>query len=226
MPKFPPLARRTLLTGMAGAALSACGDSSMKGGVQYIKEGLFGAGDLPMSRADIEKVPYASIAVRLARGPQAFVVLGSYQGQDLLWVTADRQVIATRRGRIVQTVGFDENLAHTAYLTADPLGTPLAVTATPVCRRQIDLAPSNLFDLPVESRFAYQGQEDLTILEATHQTHVWSETGAAESVDWSFTNTHWIDVETGYVWKSRQIIGPDQPVMEIVVLRPAVEPKV
>jgi Group 4 capsule polysaccharide lipoprotein gfcB, YjbF len=218
-----PIARRLFLAGGTALFCTACGDTWLNGVTYATKTYLMKGADLNLTRADIDRIPYASIAVRLGDGPQALLILARYDGDDLHWVSAERKVIVTRRGRVVQTYGLPVDLKETAFLTADPVGRPVAAfAAAKECLRTIDLEPRHIDGVLVRSRFAGDGRDDLVILGEHLATSVWSETSAAAELDWNFTNRYWVDAQSGFVWRSLQYVSPRLPALEIIVYRPAV----
>jgi hypothetical protein len=66
-----------------------------------------------------------------------------------------------------------------------------------------------------------KGEETIEILGKTHRTWVFEEKGQAPMIDWTFTNTFWLDADTGFVWKTRQEVTPDLPVVETAITKPA-----
>jgi hypothetical protein len=164
----------------------------------------------------------SSIAVRMGDGAQALLILRRYDGDDLHWISAEREVIVTRRGRVVKTYGLPQDLKDTSFLTRDPLGAPEAgFAASAECLREIDLEPAHQDGVVVRSRFATAGSEEIDILGDRFATTVLHEEGAAPDIAWNFVNQYWIDPRSGYVWKSRQFAAPQLPPLEIIIYRPA-----
>jgi len=202
---------------------ASCGDTWLKSVTYATRTYLMKGADLHLTRADIDRIPYASIAVRLGDGPQALLILARFDGDDLHWISAENEVIVTRRGRVVETYGLPVNLKQTTFLTGDPVGRPLsALEATTECMRTIDLEPRHIDGVLVRSRFASDGADDLTILGDHKATSLWTEANAASELDWEFKNQYWIDARSGYVWKSRQYLSPRLPALEIIVYKPAI----
>ena len=155
-------------------------------------------------------------------GPQALLVLGHYDGDNLNWISAQREVIVTRRGRVVKTYGLPQDVTETVFLTADPVGQPSpAVAAAQPCLRTLDLEPGHRDGVVVSSHFERLGDETLEILGERIPTELWQERGAAPQLAWEFANLYWIDPSSGYVWKSRQAAAPSLPPLEIIVYRRA-----
>jgi hypothetical protein len=186
-----------------------------------MREGFFGGGDLGLTRADIDRIPYACIAVRAGSGDQSLVILADYDGPDLDWVSHARQLIKTRRGRVVRTVGLDADLDHTSFVTPDPVGTKLVPGTTYECARVLDFGKPPVMGIPVHSHFVFAGEEMISILDRNFRAARWDESGAANGVDWNYVNSYWIDPESGFVRKSLQSICPDLDPLEIIIYRPA-----
>lgn len=202
---------------------ASCGDTWVKNVTYATQTYLHEGDDLHLTRADIARIPYASIAVRLGDGPQALLILARFDGDDLHWVSAKRNVIVTRRGRVVETYGLPIDLKRTQFLTDDPVGRSVAaMQAAAECLRTIDLEPRHIDGILVRSRFAGAGSEDLTILGDHTATSVWTEANAAPDLAWEFKNQYWIDARSGFVWRSLQYLSPVLPALEIVVYKPPI----
>jgi hypothetical protein len=224
MARLGGLTRRTLIVGALPAWCAACGDTPLAGVPAVLKPALLGGGDLKLTRADIDRIPYASLAVRLGRGDQNLTILGGVEGAQLDWISATHEVIATRYGRVIKTVGMPQNLKTTNFLSSDPLALrKMAPDAAYTCIRTIDIEPSDRYGVTVTSRFSYLGREDVTILGHRYVTEAWRETCDAKELNWSFVNRYWRDPESGLAWKSVQHPTPDLPAMELLVTRRAPE---
>ena len=206
--------------------LAGCGNSPVSSAAGYFQEGILGGKDLAMSRQDVFKIPYASIAVRLARGPQAFVVLAKTTPQTQEWIAADKHLIDTQNGRITKTIGFDTDLTQTSFIKPDPLLNHLDPSQTYQTTRLIDvtdhMGPGD--DTPtdsliVTSTIACQGPRTITILGTEINTFLWTERTTAQDQKWVQTNKFWQDQHDKTIWKSQQNIAPNQPTIEIITLR-------
>jgi Group 4 capsule polysaccharide lipoprotein gfcB, YjbF len=177
--------------------------------------------NLPLTRAEIEKIPYASIAVRLGDGNQALLILRRYAGSELVWAAANAKVLVTRHGRIVKTYGFAQDLATTIPYDPDPVDDFARYHQGDLYRRAIDLNPGHVDGVLVTSKFTRVGPQTIDILGFPHHTILWKETGSSDLLHWRFTNYFWVDTRTGYVWKSVQSPVPTLPKYEIITYRPA-----
>lgn len=135
-------------------------------------------------------------------------------------MSADHEVIVTRRGRLVQTEGLPQDVTGTVFLNADPVGGPSdGFAATQDCVRTLDFTPYHQTGVVVRSRFENGGRGDIEILGNRIATQIWQEHGEASEFAWSFVNTYWTDPESGFVWKSVQATTPALPPLEITVYR-------
>ncbi len=214
--------RRTVLLGVLSALCAGCGDTPIADSMKVIKTYIVRGDDLPMTHEQVFSIPYATIGVRIGRSAQVLLVLGWYDGPDLEWVSADNDTIVTRAGRIVRTFGLPEDLKYTKFLSADPVGVPMAASrAQPNCLRAVDIQPGDWAGVPVASNFRQVGEETIVILGTRRPTLVWEEVGSAPLLDWEFTNRYWVDPKTGFVWKSVQTPTPNMPPIEIVTFKTA-----
>jgi hypothetical protein len=219
-----PLARRLFLTGAATILCPSCGDTWVKTVPQAMRTAFSKGDDLHVTREDIERIPYASLAVRFEDYPQALLILGRADGADLHWISNEREVIVTRRGRVVKTSGLPDDLKSTRFLTDDPVGRAAGAFASDrTCARMIDIEPRHLDGIVVRSQFDNAGSETLTILDSNLSTDVWIESNRAPVLDWEFKNRFWADSRSGFVWKSVQYVSPRLPPLELVVFRRALE---
>lgn len=230
MTTYPPettvsstVSRRRFLALLCASVLPACGkDSIVPAALDSVQYAWSGRPDVPLTRAQINELPYASIRAKFGKSPRSLLVLGRYDGEDLHWVSADRGVLVTRHGRLVRTVGFPKNLLRTEMLTPDPVQTGLQKLQEPEeCLRLIDLEPGHYFQVPVRSRLERVAAQTIEILGLKFETVHVSEHAAAEALRWEFTNDYWADAKTGAIWRSVQHFAPELPPIEIEILKPA-----
>jgi Group 4 capsule polysaccharide lipoprotein gfcB, YjbF len=215
------MTRRSLLIGGLAGLCSACGDSPLAT-LPTLARGLISKGaNVPFTQAQIEKIPYATIAARIGGGNQALLLLRRYAGRDLVWASSDGKVIVTRRGRIVQTYGFRQDLSATMPYGVDPVSDLANLASGEIYKRAVDIQPGDHFGVLVTSEFFRVGPAPIDILGMPHRTTLWRERGHAPMLDWQFTNVYWADDATGYIWKSTQQPVPELEHFEIEVFRPA-----
>jgi len=178
--------------------------------------------DIKIDRATIAKIPYATIQARFGGGPTALLVLNAYDGETLEWTDNDKNLLATRSGRLVKTVGFREDLRRVAFEGADPLSkAPQRLGAPANFSMRYDLMATTLDVVQLASRLERVGDETITIAEVDFKTTRLRERCNATSTKWSFDNDYWVDIYDGFVWRSRQHFAKSLPPLTIEVLKPA-----
>ncbi len=217
------LSRRHFLVVALGLTLTACGkDSIIQSAVDSMRLAWKGAPDVTINREQIAKMPYASIYAKTGKGQRSLLILGRYDHDDRHWISADRGVLVTRKGRLVKTVGFPVDLKQTLDIGNDPVAKGLHnISMEKTYMRLVDIIPINHFQVPIRSRFQRLGEETIEILGIRFDTIVVKETSEAPTLEWKFENTYWADPDTGFIWRSIQHYAPKLPPMEIDVLKPA-----
>ena len=219
IPNSSPIREAVLIACALGLA-SCSSDSGADWSQLYEAAKLTFASDAgSVTLKEAAAVPYASMGVRVGDGAQAMVVLASGMQSEELWTSSARIALLTRGGRIVRTSGFAHNLSAFAGddplpLFRDPAHAPVETT------RQVDFWDMNLFAVTLHCRIASRGEDKVSILGASIDTHRVEENCTSEKPDWSFTDTFWMD-KSGLVWKSVQYVHPGLDPLETEILRPS-----
>jgi len=222
------LGRRALLVGGISALCSGCArvNTPAVNDLKTIWQILSGTmPEVPISRSQVSKLPYATMRAKIGRGPRGLLALGHYKGSDLHWFSKDRALFVTRGGRIIQTAGLPENIKGTDVGPEDPVQTGLQRLTGPVrFARWIDTDFENRYQMKIESRFELIRRERISILDQEYDTILGREINRAPDIGWKFTNSYWADEKTGFIWKSRQYIAHSFGPLEFEVLKPAAAP--
>ncbi len=155
----------------------------------------------------ISSIPYASMLVKIGKGPKALMILESIYDDRHTWVSADGVYLVISNGRIIQTQGLPNNL-------------------TSIMQPDIDWTDSNfqnlkfnsyysfekplLNNLKVMSSFSVGDFQDKNLSLVNLRLKKIEERLYSKEVNWSELNEYWTD-EKGYVWISRQSISPKLP---------------
>ena len=220
--------RTAFILGISMLILSGCENFPILSRVhQAVDFALSGQPDVPLTRARIDSLPYASIRAKMGRSGKLLMILGRYDKDELHWVSSDHAIIATRHGRIVKTVGLKFDLIETRFPDADPIATStqnlnqMASDEMAPYTRLVDLANEQRYGVPAVSTLRLVGPERIEVLERSHDTLMFKETVSVDQLDWSYENRFWLDAKTGFVWRSIQYFSPALPPVEIEVLKPA-----
>ena len=217
--------RRIFVLGSA-AIVSGCGDTLR---VPRVLTNVYNAArlvtvgmkDTPLKRAQISKIPYASMGAKIGKGPRSLMILAHIKVDGLHWVSADRAILVTRGGRVVKTAGLPENLRDTRFSGKDPVDKTLHGITTPITlQRTLDFDGDRYYGLVVESTFEKVAEEKLIIVELEFDLILVRERVRAKTINWDHENYYWVDMSDGFVWKSRQHIARSFAPIEIEILKP------
>ena len=173
-----------------------------------------------LSLAEVARVPYASIGVRVGDSAQTLLVLATQTREVCLWTSAAHVAIETRAGRIMRAAGLPHD-ATVSLPGADPLQTGLQhLRGDAAFTFDLDLADRHAYQIEVQSRILLQGTEEIAILGTKMKTLHAEERCVCAALNWNFVNQYWCDGASGFVWRSTQNVHPDLDAIEIEVFRP------
>jgi len=159
----------------------------------------------------IENIPYASMKLRIGKGPTGLLILEQKLDNVEYWVSSDGVYIVIKNGRVIETSGLENNLIRTTshenslnerrnytYLNSydEPKLDSFEVTAS-------------LKKLQVSETELVVGKRNLQLFE---------EIIINKYTGWKRVNHFWIDSE-GFVWKSVQNVSPKLPPLFIEITK-------
>ena len=182
-----------------------------------------------------ESNPYTSTLISFNGNPPAYVVLAyadplkslgysdsSSEHSVLKWVTGDRYMISTYRGRIVSSLQLPtQNLTSVTNLSNDPLVMGLLDDANPLSWQfEISWQPNNHESYAARSYFVREDEEVLSLFQGEVNTVRFAEYVTVDTVEQSYVNYYWVDANRGTVLKTKQLLTPLGPLVEIELARP------
>lgn len=174
-----------------------------------------------VTKDEAAAIPYASIGYRVDDGPEQLLVLAIDSGGEELWTSANHVVIVTRDGRIVRTVGLAEDVGALTAQKGQQIFSPAAADRGPVTMVRLEDFPGiPAYGATVTCRAVPQGLQTIVILGHGITTKKVDETCHSNLLNWSFTDTYWIDTKSTLVWRSIQHVSPKGGKVEIETLRP------
>ena len=226
---------RTLSALCLGAFVAACssgGDSTGERLRPLLEQSVLGGSifgeDEPapkppvFTREQLNAVPFATIALKDAEGNRSYVVPVADNGGYLNYQDAARRSLIFRGGLITATQGLSYNLSAVRHALDDPIVTPTPVAEWPgnIYRNyQFKLSGgAKDFTITTSCVYALGARERIEIVELFFDTIRVDET--CSNAVRTFTNTYWADPNTGFIWRSKQWIGPRQEPMNIEIIRP------
>ncbi len=163
----------------------------------------------------IEKIPYASILVKIGKGPEALMILENINNEDYLWVSADGVYLITNNGKIIQTYGLINNLKEKL---SPSLNWEEDIYENKEFISYNSYNPPALNNLKVISKYTYKGKENTELMFSNKNLNLIEEKISSNEIGWSETNFYWVD-ENNFVWKSIQNISPKLPEIYIEVTK-------
>lgn len=178
----------------------------------------------PMNADYVRSLPFASMSARYLGFPRALVVLAEARPNgDQSWLSGQRELIVTRHGRLMKTVGLVQNLAGTQLVDSrvdNALGAVTGGDDTESVDRFIDIAPDNLFGLAVHSSSTVLPNSEIhTILDLQFELEHRVEHCRVDDIDWRFDNHFWFSTTTGELLKSHQYVAPKIPPIELEIYK-------
>lgn len=201
---------------------SSSGDTSYSQFYQVLRQSFSASfGNVRVTREQAAAISYASMGYRVDGGNQAMLVLATDSGGELLWTSSAHVVIVTRDGRIVRTLGLGHDLSALTTRDQAPPPAPAAAARAPFASIRLEDFPElGLYGVSVSCRAHMVGRQAIKILGQAIATIRVDEACDSRKPEWSFTDSYWVDVDNGLVWRSRQHVHPKGGVVETELLRP------
>lgn len=211
--------RNLALVGVFSVLLSGCGGTKLA--YTTLKDSLTQSPDSSISDDQLQQIPYSVSYIRLGNSPQAMVVLESAQGSDRVWVSAQKEYVVTRYGRVVRTTGLEQNIADLHFNGQAPFAKGLASLKAIDYKTSgtIDLMPGYHYGLPFTATYKVVGQELVDINGDKKSLTRVDEAYSIPSVNYHVTNYYWLN-QQGLVMKSMQQPIPGFSSFNLTLLKP------
>lgn len=175
-----------------------------------------------LTRAQVDRADVATIRARLLEDElPTYLFAASNNGGYVTFASGIRQTLTLRGSWITASRGLGWDLLSATSTRPDPLVTPIPPARWPDrVQRTYEFpafAPQGVLDV-FECRYEFGPARDIVILEVRHRGVEVTE--ICESPTQSFENLHLADVETGFVWRSIQWLGPKQGLIDLEVVEP------
>jgi hypothetical protein len=169
--------------------------------------------------ASVAAVPYFQLQAN-APGGEAILILGNSDRGQLGWYGTAHDIVFTRDGLLVKTVGLPQNLDDSMFPSDNPFHAGLQQLHGPLeYTRRMDWSPGYRYGVLMQARLEPKALEDVEILGTVHRLRRIDERLSAPGLGIHMTNRYWVDPSDGFIWKSRQYVTPDFP-LELIQLRP------
>lgn len=174
-----------------------------------------------LTRAELNQIGSAVIAVTREGGPRAFLVPLSDNGGYLNYRDDSGNAVVLLGGAVSRTESLGRDLQAVRYQRRDPIAhqTPLAEWPSRVPRDyQYAVRDLGSYNITLDCVFTSVARETIEIVELRYDLVRVSEicTNARRQV----SNTYWVDPATGFIWKSEQWAGPRLGHLTVEIIRP------
>lgn len=204
-----------------GCSSAGTGNTNYAQFYQIAKQSLSASfGKIRITRDQAAAIPYASLGYTLDGGNQALLVLATDTNGELLWTSPSHVVVVTRDGRITRTLGLPHDLSALTTLGGPAPSPATAARQSFTSSRQEDFPDLGLYSVAISCRARLIGRQKITILGQAINTNRVEENCQSRNPEWSFTDSFWIDPDSGLVWRSIQHIHPKAGTIEIEIFRP------
>lgn len=164
---------------------------------------------------------YDYLYVKHGDEPQVALALAYIEQDQLKWVSADNNMLVTRYGRIVRTLGLNNDLLHLTNKASDPLHRPLSISAQSNYLRLADWQQGE-YGYQIRSTFSVQQGESLQffgqtlpVIKVTEHMQ-YENTSNFIRFDSSWQNVFWLEAKSGRVVKASQQLQPGAERFELV----------
>ncbi|BES84190.1 YjbF family lipoprotein [Pectobacterium araliae] len=208
---------------LLSVVLTGCSQNVEQVGKTF-KLAFLGQDDTHVTAKQVANTPYASAYLKVGKAPQAFVVLAFVEQNQLKWIGADKNIVATQHGRLVKTQGFGEDITNVDNLQQDPLTLGLLKASTPMTwQSRVEWAQVFRGGYETTSVFQARGKETIKILDTSRALLRFDERVTVSTLNESYTNSYWLDPANGSVVQSQQYMGPGMALVTFTVLKPYVQ---
>lgn len=212
-PRAPILV--SMLAALAAGGCSSDGNNDWRAMFDAVTQS-YETRDAAVSMEEASAVPYATLGLRTGEGREQLLLLATDVNGQRLWTVGTQIAITTRGGRIIATAGLGNDLTNLSGEVESP--------ADWARRREThfiaDFTKQGLYGIRIDCSDTPLGMEEITILGAKFSTLRVEEKCRSDTLGWDFTNTFWIDPDTGRSWRSIQQVHPKADPVEIEILRP------
>lgn len=188
--------------------LAGCNEVS-RSAVDTVRLAWRGPPPLHLTAEQVAAKPYYQLQATDGRN-EALLILGNVDGQRQLWYGKDGVVVVLAHGRVVQTIGLEQNLDNSRISSAaDPFVSGLQTLSAPITyTREDDWSRGYRYGIPVRATLSPTGMADIDILGTSHHVLLITEQLVSEVAGYRAVNRYWVDPQDGFVWKSEQHVLP------------------
>jgi hypothetical protein len=177
--------------------------------------------DRDFTDADVARIPFASLGVRVGDAPEILVVLAASEPDGLHWRPADGSLLVTQHGRVTRFSGRITDVRTAPDNGNDPVAAGrIGTSETEDCIRFLDFPKVRRYGVVIQSVLRRIGEQPVSLLQGEASAVKFSEIGGSDTLGWQFENEFYLSPQTGRILRSRQSVTPETGPFELRVLRP------
>ena len=175
-----------------------------------INNAVFGYSQDQFSPELIANIPYASMLLRIGKGPRGLMILEQKANGEVVWISADGIYVVTKNGRIIRTKGLINDLLRIEYGDLNLKNPPNNPSENSTSRMYYSFDKPRLNNLEVEVFYELKSIEEVEIMNRKMNLRRLEETIENRYLGWKAKNIYWVD-DDNVVWQSEQTISPKLP---------------
>ncbi|MDO6692977.1 YjbF family lipoprotein [Aliiglaciecola sp. 3_MG-2023] len=185
--------------------LSAC-SSTQRAYQQNIKLYFSSKDNVTLNKESVLTSPVDLLYIKAGERPYVTLALAFIENSQYKWVSADDAVMITQNGRLVRTLGLDNNLIYVDNLDNDPMASKSNITENATWNSYLDLDPQQ-YGVKLHSSFSRESNIPLAILEQQFLTikiteYVTTQDALGNTENWQ--NEYWYHMQSGQLLRSSQ----------------------
>lgn len=172
------------------------------------------------TRAELDEIPYATIAVTFEERRAFLVPLADNEGY-LDYRDSTSRGIRMLGGAVAGTEGLGEDLEAVRFASDDPVAHPAPLAEWPdelFRAYQFRKRERPQYSITLGCRYQRLARETVEIIELSYDLVRVSEICRNQRRE--VVNTYWVEEDTGFIWKSRQWLGPAIGEVRVEIIRP------
>lgn len=173
------------------------------------------------TRAELDLIPSATIALSRGGGPRSYLVPLSDNGGYLTYLDAAGSGFVMFGGAVTGTQAWGKDLEGVLHDPRDPVAHPVPLAAWPTRidrQYQFSMRDSGTYAITLACVYDRVAAERIEIVEIEFDLVRITET--CTNARRQVVNTYWIEARTGFIWKSVQWLGPDLGQVTVEIIRP------
>ncbi len=164
----------------------------------------------------VSNIPYASMSLKIGKGPTGLIILESVAGDNYNWVSADSIYLVIRNGKVIKTEGLANDLFE--VINSDKKFEEIFANKKDKDIAYYSYEDPQISNIKLDLSYQVKDKEMINILGKQKELIHIEENVKSSQFGWNFNNHYWVD-DNFFVWKSLQTVNPKIPQFELTVTK-------